>query len=208
MAQAEDDWCERALCGRPDSPVSPDLFFANRAEDRQPARELCKSCPVRLQCLSAALENEERWGVWGGCDEVDLRRALWSETPGTNRERVRYPRCPACRGKTVDLFVFAVCDLKNNKVLEAVECINCRFSWTAPSSVQAMKLFRAEPEQETKMADVVPLKVAVRVPRGKIPTGASGVPRLPSPQRKPERVAGVNHAALVASAEDHTTSQV
>ncbi|WP_009978648.1 WhiB family transcriptional regulator, partial [Mycobacterium avium] len=26
----------------------------------------CAGCPVRRQCLAAALERAEPWGVWGG----------------------------------------------------------------------------------------------------------------------------------------------
>ena len=27
---------------------------------------LCGGCPIRRQCLTAALERNEPWGVWGG----------------------------------------------------------------------------------------------------------------------------------------------
>lgn len=34
--------------------------------DLERAKTLCTSCPVRRQCLAAALERAEPWGVWGG----------------------------------------------------------------------------------------------------------------------------------------------
>ncbi len=46
--------------------ADPDLFFAERPEDLERAKELCATCPVRAACLAMALERQEPWGVWGG----------------------------------------------------------------------------------------------------------------------------------------------
>jgi WhiB family redox-sensing transcriptional regulator len=43
-----------------------DLWFAETPTDLERAKELCAECPIRRQCLAAALEREEPWGVWGG----------------------------------------------------------------------------------------------------------------------------------------------
>ena len=44
----------------------PDLWFAEEPADLERAKSLCGSCPIRRQCLAAALERAEPWGVWGG----------------------------------------------------------------------------------------------------------------------------------------------
>jgi WhiB family redox-sensing transcriptional regulator len=44
----------------------PDLWFAERPVDLERAKVLCADCPIRRQCLDAALERGEPWGVWGG----------------------------------------------------------------------------------------------------------------------------------------------
>lgn len=44
----------------------PDLWFADDPADLEQAKVLCVECPIRRQCLSAALERSEPWGVWGG----------------------------------------------------------------------------------------------------------------------------------------------
>jgi len=44
----------------------PDLWFAENPADLERAKELCGGCPVRRQCLEAALDRAEPWGVWGG----------------------------------------------------------------------------------------------------------------------------------------------
>jgi WhiB family redox-sensing transcriptional regulator len=44
----------------------PDLWFAENPADLERAKALCGGCPVRRQCLAAALDRAEPWGVWGG----------------------------------------------------------------------------------------------------------------------------------------------
>jgi WhiB family redox-sensing transcriptional regulator len=61
------------LAGAPASDVdlpcrtaNADLWFAERPEDLGEAQALCRSCPIRRQCLAGALSRREPWGVWGG----------------------------------------------------------------------------------------------------------------------------------------------
>lgn len=44
----------------------PELFFAEAPADIEAAKEVCRDCPVKEQCLDDALERREPWGVWGG----------------------------------------------------------------------------------------------------------------------------------------------
>lgn len=48
----------------------PDAFFRDRDQDERQkyviARQLCQSCPIRLQCLEYAVTNGEDYGIWGG----------------------------------------------------------------------------------------------------------------------------------------------
>jgi WhiB family redox-sensing transcriptional regulator len=44
----------------------PDLWFAEAPAELELAKSLCGDCPVRVECLAAALERQEPWGVWGG----------------------------------------------------------------------------------------------------------------------------------------------
>jgi WhiB family redox-sensing transcriptional regulator len=46
--------------------ADPDLFFAEYPADVEAAKAVCRGCPVRLVCVSAALERKEPWGVWRG----------------------------------------------------------------------------------------------------------------------------------------------
>lgn len=44
----------------------PDLWFAESPVDLERAKQLCGACPIRRECLAAALDRQEPWGVWGG----------------------------------------------------------------------------------------------------------------------------------------------
>ena len=46
--------------------VDPDMWFSEVPAELERAKQLCEACPIRAQCLAAALERAEPWGVWGG----------------------------------------------------------------------------------------------------------------------------------------------
>lgn len=43
----------------------PELWFAERPEDVEFAKALCRTCPLQQACLSQAKDRQEPWGVWG-----------------------------------------------------------------------------------------------------------------------------------------------
>ena len=45
---------------------NPELFFSEKSAEIELAKSLCGGCPVRAQCLQAALSREEPCGIWGG----------------------------------------------------------------------------------------------------------------------------------------------
>ena len=55
----------RAVCATQD----PDLLFVTGAAQRE-ATKMCRGCPVKLECLADALDNEVEFGVWGGPDRT------------------------------------------------------------------------------------------------------------------------------------------
>ena len=57
------DWEKDAACRDRDI---AHLFFPNRGGSCRPAKAVCSGCPVRPDCLSASIANDERDGVWGG----------------------------------------------------------------------------------------------------------------------------------------------
>ena len=62
---AEEPWRLDARC-RDDSGTLTALFFSEQLDDILRAKAFCQECPVREDCLAAALARCEPWGVWGG----------------------------------------------------------------------------------------------------------------------------------------------
>ena len=54
--------------------VDPDLFFPERGASTREAKEVCRGCVVREDCLEFALANGEKFGIWGGMSERERRR--------------------------------------------------------------------------------------------------------------------------------------
>src|SRR6476660_3625719 len=63
-------WQERANC----LGVDPDLFFPERGASTREAKEVCRGCVVREDCLEYALVHGEKFGIWGGMSERERRR--------------------------------------------------------------------------------------------------------------------------------------
>jgi WhiB family transcriptional regulator, redox-sensing transcriptional regulator len=77
-------WQRRGLCRKLPLDLSDPLFFGDEGQRApedlivavQTARRLCVQCPTRGECLTYALANDMRYGVWGG-------------TSGKQREKMR-----------------------------------------------------------------------------------------------------------------------
>ena len=63
-------WQDHANC----LGVDPDLFFPERGASTREAKEVCRGCVVREECLEFALQNGEKFGIWGGLSERERRR--------------------------------------------------------------------------------------------------------------------------------------
>ncbi|MDO5494304.1 MAG: WhiB family transcriptional regulator [bacterium] len=64
-------WEAQAACREGDV---TDLFFPPRGGSCRPAKAICSGCPVRSDCLAAAIANDERDGVWGGLNTEERDR--------------------------------------------------------------------------------------------------------------------------------------
>ena len=59
----KETWRQQAACYGHD----PEIFFPIAVDDVNPlALAICQSCPVRLDCLDHAIENNYPAGIWGG----------------------------------------------------------------------------------------------------------------------------------------------
>ena len=66
-----DGWGERGRCAETDA----EAWFPEKGASTRSAKRVCLGgCEVREECLTYALLNGERFGVWGGLSERERRQ--------------------------------------------------------------------------------------------------------------------------------------
>ncbi|GEM_PF-1515863 len=63
-------WQKDAVCQQ----VDPEVFFPEKGGSTRDAKSICSGCEVKAECLNYALQNDERFGIWGGLSERERRR--------------------------------------------------------------------------------------------------------------------------------------
>ncbi|MEQ9161146.1 MAG: WhiB family transcriptional regulator [Ilumatobacter fluminis] len=56
--------------------LDPTIFYPDRDDEADVAKQVCAECSVQQTCLDYALTQREKAGVWGGATERDRRRIL------------------------------------------------------------------------------------------------------------------------------------
>lgn len=64
------DWYNHAACRG----VNPNLFHPQRGETVAYAKQVCRGCPVAVECLTYAETEGERQSVWGGLSALERRQ--------------------------------------------------------------------------------------------------------------------------------------
>ena len=72
------DWQEMARCAE----VDGEIFFPEKGGSTKGAKLICAGCEVRDQCLQYALENDERFGIYGGLSERERRKLKRQQEAG------------------------------------------------------------------------------------------------------------------------------
>jgi hypothetical protein len=74
-------WEALAACAGPS--VDPGIFYVERGEDLEPARQVCRCCPVQLCCAIDAVMRGDDHGLWGNLSGRQRRRARSAYLKGT-----------------------------------------------------------------------------------------------------------------------------
>jgi WhiB family redox-sensing transcriptional regulator len=80
------EWMSAGVCAQTD----PEAFHPDKSGSVEPAKAVCVACPVRVQCLSYALETNQRFGVWGGHSARE-RKALRAVVGANSASRAGSP---------------------------------------------------------------------------------------------------------------------
>jgi WhiB family transcriptional regulator, redox-sensing transcriptional regulator len=78
------DWRAEAACAEVVRP-GYDPFFADTKADIAAALAICQLCRVRGECLAYAIQTQQRWGVWGGHPQRQLRQLIDQAQAGRPR---------------------------------------------------------------------------------------------------------------------------
>jgi WhiB family transcriptional regulator, redox-sensing transcriptional regulator len=91
--RAGGDWWLSALCAETD----PEAFFPERGASTTTAKAVCALCTVRAECLEYAIENDERFGIWGGTSENERRQLRRSRRPAARESAGSLSTLPGVR---------------------------------------------------------------------------------------------------------------
>lgn len=69
LATERPSWHAHAACRG----QGVDVFFVNRGQSIEPARTLCRRCPVRTDCQATAVADTSLQGIWGGLTNAERR---------------------------------------------------------------------------------------------------------------------------------------
>lgn len=92
------EWHKDAACAS----IGNDFWFPEHREQGVEAKRICLACPVAVDCLRYALENEEPEGIWGGFGPRQRQKMRRGEVvinhvqPRKRRERKTYT-CGYCQ---------------------------------------------------------------------------------------------------------------
>lgn len=119
----QNNWAKDAACQ--DTTVD---FYSQKTEVKREAKAICDSCPVRKICLQTALDNGERFGIWGGADETELRKDMAINAKGESHVSTQGKiRCAYC-GPLSTRYLEVV---KRHRTRTDIKCTNCGLTWTA-----------------------------------------------------------------------------
>jgi WhiB family transcriptional regulator, redox-sensing transcriptional regulator len=69
MDQEVWEWMDRAACR--DGVEGADWFADRGTPEFIRAITVCQGCPVAAECFTAAVERDEKYGIWGGVSAVE-----------------------------------------------------------------------------------------------------------------------------------------
>lgn len=88
----EHQWTQQAACA--EDGVGPMFPHEQDADGLAYAKSICARCPVVADCLASAMENNERFGVWGGLSEAERYAMRRKELARNARAARKTPSVP------------------------------------------------------------------------------------------------------------------
>lgn len=139
MTNRKEDWISEAPCARPvETDNSEDKrmldFHSSDPEEQARAKALCAVCPFRRQCLQFAYDGKERFGIFGGVDEEELRKNQAINSLGeAHVSKDGRISCAFCQtGDTENLEI-----IERKRTRSHIKCTVCGLNWWARKAINA-----------------------------------------------------------------------
>jgi WhiB family redox-sensing transcriptional regulator len=78
LPELDRSWITQGAC----KGTATGVFYPERGESTLGPQAICRTCPVRVECLDYAMRGREAWGIWGGTTENQRRRLRVSIAAG------------------------------------------------------------------------------------------------------------------------------
>ena len=115
------NWAKDSACQNTDVD-----FYSTKTEEKRKAKAICAECPVRQMCIQTALDNKERFGIWGGADEVELRKNQAIDARGdAHVSRRGKIRCSSC-GPLSSMYLEVI---ERKRTQTHLRCTTCGLKW-------------------------------------------------------------------------------
>lgn len=157
MSEDPKYWQRNAQCAKKENLPIREYFYSSNTDEKYQAKNLCFECPVRAECLRNALEKKELWGIWGGKDEGEIRRALSVTWDGQETRRERFPNCPYCSARPNQLSTKTIETGGRGRWTTArvVTCEDCGFYWKSRTSANAVDAYHVSRSSKLEKAKKV-----------------------------------------------------
>lgn len=123
MKQIPKDWAKDAAC----KDAEEVDFYSQDPLEKKLAKSICDECPVKFLCIQTALNNHERFGIWGGADEIELRKDQAINAKGeshvSTQGKIRCPLCGPLSTKYLEV-------VTRHRTRTDIRCTNCGLEWT------------------------------------------------------------------------------
>ena len=86
------EWIHDALCAQIGT---PELWFPAKGGTAEPAKNICRDCPVQPQCLDYGMDQE--FGIYGGYSPRERRAMRHGHYSVDCETPLIYPRAKRCR---------------------------------------------------------------------------------------------------------------
>lgn len=75
------DWLELALCSKD---KRKNAWYSYNLDDIEYAKNICKQCPVKKECIFNALSGGDFYGVNSGVSEYEFKILTWKKAKTIN----------------------------------------------------------------------------------------------------------------------------